>query len=80
MTFETPIKNSDFKCKTVLKLCQKQFNILNSEYSKFLIYHNPSFATTKSAEVCLDVAFAKINSAIFLFYSHHFAKTNSYNS
>ena len=46
MTFETPIKNGDCKCKTALKLLQKQFNILNSEYSKFLIYNNPSFATT----------------------------------
>ena len=27
-----PIKNGDFKCKTTLKLHQKQFNILNSEY------------------------------------------------
>ena len=61
------IKNGHFKCKTTLKLHQKQFNILTSEYSKFLIFNNPSFATTNSAEFCLDVAFAKINSAIFLF-------------
>ena len=80
MTFETPMKNGYFKCKTALELRQKQFNNLNSEYLKFLIYDNPSFATTKSAEVCLDIAFAKISSAIFLFRSHHFAKTNSCNS
>ena len=66
---QKPIKNGDFKCKTALKLRQKQFNILTSEYSKLLIYmfNNPSFTTTNSAEVCLDIAFAKINSAIFLF-------------
>ena len=40
-----PIKNGDFKCKTTFKLHQKRFNILTSEYSKFLIYNNPSFAT-----------------------------------
>ena len=51
MTFQNPIKNGDFKCKTVLKLRQKQFNILNSEYSKYLIYNNPSFAATNSTEV-----------------------------
>ena len=39
--FENPIKNDGFKCKTTLKLSQKQFNILHSEYSKFLIYNNP---------------------------------------
>ena len=52
MIFETPIKNGDFKRKTTLKLNQKQFNILTSEYSKFLIYNNPSFATTNPTEVC----------------------------
>ena len=62
-----PIKNGDFKCKATLKLHQKQFNILTSEYLKFLTYNNPSFAITSSAEVCLEITFAKINSAIFLF-------------
>ena len=66
MTFKIQIKNGDFKCKATLKLYQKQLNILTSEYSKFLIY-NPSYATTNFAEVYLDIAFAKINSAIFLF-------------
>ena len=40
-----PIKNGNFKCKTTLKLHQKQFNTLTSECSRFLIYNNPSFAT-----------------------------------
>ena len=62
-----PIENSDFKYKTTLKLHQKQFNILTSEYSKFLIHNNPSFASRNFAEVYLDIAFAKINSTIFLF-------------
>ena len=79
MTFEAPIKNH-FNCKSALKLRQKQFNILKSKYSKFLIYNNPPFTITKSEEVCLDITFAQINSAIFLFYDHHFAKTNSCNS
>ena len=65
--FETPIKKRDFKCKTTHKLRQKQFNILNDEYWKFLIYNNLSFTTTNFEEVCLDIAFAKINSVIFLF-------------
>ena len=43
-----PIKNGDFKCKTTFKLHQKQFNIITSEYSKFLTYNNPSFATKLS--------------------------------
>ena len=64
---QNPVKNGDFKCKTTPKLHQKQFNILISKYSKFLIYNNPSFTTTNYAEVCLDIAFTKINSAIFLF-------------
>ena len=79
MTFKPPIKNH-FKCKSALKLRKKQFNILEGECSKFFIYNDPSFATTKFAEACLDIAFAKINSAIFLFHGHHFAKTNSCNS
>ena len=79
MTFELPIKNH-FKSKSALKLRQKQFNILNNKYSKFLINNNPSFATTKPAEIHLDIAFAKINFVILLFYGHHFAKTNSCNS
>ena len=62
--FETPIKKGDLKCKTTHKLRQKQFNILNDEYWKFLIYNNPSFAITKFAEVCLDIAFTKIISVI----------------
>ena len=62
MPFKTPIKNVEFKCKTTLKLRQKQFNILNSKYLKLLIYNNPSFTTTKSAEVFLDITFAKVNS------------------
>ena len=78
MTFELPIKNP-FKSKSALKLRRKQFNILNNKYSKFLINNNPSFAKTKSAEIRLDIAFAKINSVIFLFYGHHFTKTNSCN-
>ena len=45
-------------------------NILNSVYSKFLInnliYNNPSFATINSAEVCLDIEFAKINLLILM--------------
>ena len=60
MTFELPIKNH-FKSKSALKLRQKQFNILNNKYSKFLINNNPSFATTKPAEIYLDIAFVKIN-------------------
>ena len=75
-----PQSKITLKCKSSLKFRQKKFNILNSEYSKFLIYNNPSFAITKSAGVSLDIAFVKINSAIFLFYDHHFAKTNSCNS
>ena len=31
------IKKGDLKCKTGHKLSQKQFNILNDEYWKFLI-------------------------------------------
>ena len=31
--------------KLSIKLRQKQFNILNNECSKFLIYNNPSFTT-----------------------------------
>ena len=53
----TPTKKGDFKCKTTHKLHQKQFNILNNKYWKFLIYNNPSFATTNFAEICLDIAF-----------------------
>ena len=49
MTLETPVKNDDFKCKTTLKLRQKQFNILKNEYTKFLTYNDPSFVTTNSA-------------------------------
>ena len=60
-------KNGYFECKITLKLHQKQLNILTSNYSKFLIYNNPSFTTTISTELCLGIAFAKINSAIFLF-------------
>ena len=59
--FETPIKKGDLKYKTTHKLRQKQFNILNDEYWKFLIYNNPF------AEVCLYIAFPKINSVLFLF-------------
>ena len=55
--FKTPIKKGDLKCKTTHKLRQKQFDVLNDEYWKFLIYNNPSFATTNFAEVCLDFAF-----------------------
>ena len=65
--FKIPIKKGEFKCKTTHKLRQKQFNILNDEYWKLLIYNNPSFATTNFAEVCLDIVFAKINSVTFLF-------------
>ena len=53
----TPTKKGDVKCKTTHELHQKQFNILNDKYWKFLIYNNPSFATTNFAEVCLDIAF-----------------------
>ena len=60
MTFETPIKNGDFKYKTIVKLRQKQFNIINSKYSKFLIYNNHSFAIKNSPEVCFVITFAKI--------------------
>ena len=59
--------NQKSPCKLALKLHQKQFNILNCEYSKFLIYNNPSFEAAKSAEVCLNITFVKINSAIYLF-------------
>ena len=62
-----PSKKGDLKSKTTHKLCQKQFNILNDEYWKFLIYNNPSFATTNFAEVSLDTALPKINSLLFLF-------------
>ena len=55
--FETQIKKGNFKSKTTHKLRQKQFDILNDEYWKFLIYNNPSFATVKFAEVCLDITF-----------------------
>ena len=55
--FETRIKKGDFKCKTIHKLHQKQFNIINDKYWKFLAYNDPSFATTNFAEVCLDIAF-----------------------
>ena len=72
--------NGDFKCKAILKLRQKQFNILSSEYSKFLIYNKPSFATKNSAEVCMDIAFAKKILRSSYFNGHHFTKTNSCNS
>ena len=65
--FETPIKKSDFKCKTTYKHRQKQFNILNYEYWKFLIYNNPSFTTRNFVDICLEISFTKINSVIFLF-------------
>ena len=55
--FETPIKIGHFKCKKTHKLPRKQFNILNNEYWKLLIYNNPSFATRNFAEICLDIAF-----------------------
>ena len=50
--FETPTKKGDFTCKTTRKLRQKQFNVLNDEYWKFLIYNNPSFAKTNFVEAC----------------------------
>ena len=62
-----PNQKGDLKSKTIDKLRQKQFNILNDEYWKFFIYNNPSFATTNFAEVHLDIAFAKINYVLFLF-------------
>ena len=65
--FETPFNKGAFKCKTTHKLRQKQFNILNHKYRKFLIYNNPSFATTNFGKVCLDIAFAQINFVVFLF-------------
>ena len=37
------------KYKATLQVRQKQFNIPNNKYLKFLIYNNPSFATTNSA-------------------------------
>ena len=49
--FETPIKKGGFRCQTTNKLRQKQFNILNDEHWKFLVYNNPSFATTNYAKV-----------------------------
>ena len=58
--FETSIKKGDFRLKLIN-------SVKNDEYQKFLIYNNPSFVITKFAEVCLDIAFAKINSVIFLF-------------
>ena len=38
--FETLIEKGDLKCKTAHKLRQKQCNVLNDEYWKFLIYNN----------------------------------------
>ena len=65
-----PIKNRDFKCKATLKFCEKQFNIVNSEYSKFFLYNNLLFITANSAEDFLDFEFVKIN----YFNGHHFVK------
>ena len=62
----TPIKKGDLNCKATHNLHQKQFNILNDEYWKFLIENNPSYTTTNFAEVCLDIAFTKVNSVLFL--------------
>ena len=75
-----PIKNGDFKCKTTLKLHQKQFNILTSEYSKFLIYNNPSFATKLRRSLFGHrIRQKKIRRSSY-FNDHHFAKTSSGNS
>ena len=63
MTFETPIKNGDLKCKPTLKPSK---TIKYSKKRILKILNNPSFATTNS-EVCLEITFAKINSRIFLF-------------
>ena len=78
--FKTPIKKDDFKCKTTYKLHQKQFSLLNNDYWKLLIYIDPPFTTTIFAEICLDIAFAKIISWSSYFNDHHFAKTSSCNS
>ena len=55
--FKTPIKIGHFKCKTTHKRPRKQFNILNNEYWKLLVYNNTSFVTRNFAEVCLDIPF-----------------------
>ena len=66
-----PNQKGDLKWKTTYKVRQKQFNILNDEYWKFVIYNNHSFATTNFAEYCLDIPFVKINSCALLCSSQY---------